>query len=134
MLGRRGAFLTSFGVVWGVIGYGQITAPQPDQRGLKLLLDVMSLNVWGWCWLVAGVVAIASAWLPQGHDWLGFLALPLVVAPWFFAYLVAWWPLGVFPRGWLAAALYGALVVGILVVAGWREPPRPKREVPPYES
>ena len=134
ILGRRGAFLLCFGTVWSLIGYGQITAPQPDQRGLKLLTDVLPLSVWGWCWMTAGLVAIVSAWLRQGWDWPGFLALPLMVVPWFFAYLLAWWPLGVFPRGWIAAALYGALAIGILVVAGWREPPRPKRAEPPYES
>ncbi|MER5461685.1 hypothetical protein ABT010_13545 [Streptomyces sp. NPDC002668] len=133
-LGRRGAFLVCFGTVWSLIGYGQITSPPPDQRGLKLLTDILPLQVWGWLWFTAGLVAIVSAWMPQGWDWPGFLALPLIVLPWFFAYLLAWWPLGVFPRGWIAAALYGALAIGILVVAGWREPRQPKREAPPYDS
>ena len=133
-LGRRGAFLLCFGTVWGLIGYGQVTSPQPDQRALKLLLDIMPLDAWGSCWIAAGLIAVASAWMPQGWDWPGFLALPLIVLPWCFAYLMAWWPLGIFPRGWIAAALYGALAIGIFVVAGWREPPRPKRAEPPYES
>jgi hypothetical protein len=133
MLGRRGAFLLCFGTVWGLIGYGQITAPPPDQRGLRLLTDVLPLQVWGWCWLTAGLVAIVSAWVKQGWDWPGFLALPLIVMPWVISYFVAWLQ-GIFPRGWIASALYGALAIGIFVVAGWREPPRPKRAEPPYES
>jgi hypothetical protein len=132
-LGRRGAFLLCFGTAWGLIGYGQITAPPADQRGLKLLTDVLPLQAWGWCWLTAGLVAFMSAWLRQGWDWPGFLALPLVVMPWIISYLVAWGQ-GLFPRGWVVSALYGALAVGIFVVAGWREPPRPKRAEPPYES
>lgn len=131
LLGRRGAFLLAFGMVWTLIGYGQISAPQPDQRGLHLLLDRVPLVVWGWLWITAGAVAIVSAFLPQGSDRFGFLALSLIVTPWIFSYLVAWWQ-GGFPRGWIASALYGGLAVGIMVVAGWAEPPRPKREEPPY--
>ena len=47
-LGRRGAILLCYGVVWAIIGYGQINAPQPDLRGLRLLLQMMPLDVWGW--------------------------------------------------------------------------------------
>lgn len=132
-LGRRGAFLLCFGIVWALIGYGQITSPPHDQRGLSLLTDRVPLEVWGWLWVTAGVVAIVSAWMRQGWDWPGFLALPLIVLPWIISYFVAW-AQGIFPRGWIASALYGALAVGIFVVAGWREPPRPKRAEPPYES
>jgi hypothetical protein len=134
MLGRRGAFLLSFGTVWALIGYGQVTAPQPDQRGLKLLTDVLPLDAWGWMWISSGLIAIASAFLRQGSDRFGFAALIAMVLPWLFAYLVAWWPLGLFPRGWIAAALYSGLAIGIFVVAGWGEPQRPKREEPPYDS
>jgi hypothetical protein len=132
-LGRRGAFLLSFGTVWALIGYGQISSPQPDQRGLHLLLDRVPLVVWGWLWITAGLVAIASAWLRQGSDRFGFFALSLIVTPWLISYLVAWLQ-GTFPRGWIASALYAGLAIGIMVVAGWGEPPRPKREEPPYDS
>ncbi len=131
MLGRRGAFLLSFGTVWGLIGYGQISSPPPDQRGLHLLLDRVPLEVWGWLWITAGAVAILSAWMRQGSDRFGFFALSLIVTPWIISYLVAWWQ-GTFPRGWIVSALYGGLAIGIMVVAGWGEPPRPKREEPPY--
>ncbi|MEU3613542.1 hypothetical protein ABZ725_14660 [Streptomyces sp. NPDC006872] len=117
--------------MWALIGYGQVTSPPPDQRGLKLLLDRVPLDVWGWLWITAGLVAIVSSFLPQGSDRFGFFALVMVVAPWIISYLYAWWD-GGFPRGWIAAALYGGLAIGIMVVAGWGEPPRPKREEPPY--
>lgn len=125
-LGRRGAILLCYGDVWAIIGYGQITAPQPDLRGLRLLLQMMPLAAWGWLWIAAGLIAIVSAWLPQGRDWPGFLALPLMVLPWAVSYLLAW-ILGDFPRGWVAAVVWGAIAAPVLVVAGWREPPRPKR-------
>lgn len=125
-LGRRGAILLCYGVVWAIIGYGQITAPAPDLRGLRLLLQMMPLDVWGWIWVVSGLIAIVSAWLPPEKDWPGFLALPLMVLPWTVSYLLAW-ILGDYPRGWLASVVWGAIAAPVLVVAGWREPPRPKR-------
>ena len=124
-LGRRGAILLCYGVVWAIIGYGQITAPAPDLRGLRLLLQTMPLDVWGWIWVASGLIAIASAWLPQGKDWPGFLALPLMVLPWMTSYLIAW-IIGDFPRGWVATVVWGAIAAPVLVVAGWGEPPRRK--------
>src|SRR4051812_46706591 len=126
LLGRRGAILLSYGVVWAIIGYGQITSPAPDLRGLRLLLQMMPLDAWGWIWVTSGLIAIISAWLPQERDWPGFLALPLMVLPWAVSYLLAW-IIGDFPRGWVAAVVWGAIAAPVLVTAGWREPPRPKR-------
>lgn len=125
MLGRRGAILLCYGTVWAIIGYGQITSPAPDLRGLRLLLQTMPLDAWGWIWVTSGLIAIVSAWLPQGRDWPGFLALPLMVLPWSVSYLLAW-IIGDYPRGWVAAVVWGAIAAPVLVVAGWREPPRPK--------
>ena len=126
MLGRRGAILLCYGIVWAIIGYGQITSPAPDLRGLRLLLQTMPLDAWGWIWVASGLIAVVSAWLPQGRDWPGFLALPLMVLPWMVSYLLAW-IIGDFPRGWVATVVWGAIAAPVLVVAGWREPPRPKR-------
>jgi hypothetical protein len=125
-LGRRGAILLSYGTVWALYGYAQITSPQPDQRGLAPLLERVPLAVWGWMWVATGLVAVASAWMPQGRDWVGFLSLPAMVLPWMGSYLAAWLT-GEFPRGWVASLVWGAIAVPVLVVAGWREPPRVKR-------
>lgn len=125
-LGRRGAILLSYGTVWALYGCGQIISPQPDQRGLSLATNWMSLHTWGWIWITAGLIAAVSAWLPQGVDWPGFLVLPLIVLPWMLSYLASWLQ-GDFPRGWVAAAVWAVIAVPVIVVAGWREPPRPKR-------
>lgn len=125
-LGRRGAILLCYGAVWALYGYAQIASPQPDQRGLQPLLERIPLDVWGWAWVATGLIAVVSAWLPQGRDWAGFLALPLIVLPWVGSYLAAWLT-GEFPRGWVAAIVWGLIAVPVLVVAGWREPPRIKR-------
>ena len=117
MLGRRGAILLSYGTGWSLFGYGQLISPLPPQPGLTLALQMMSLDAWGWLWITAGVIALVSAWLPQGVDWPGFLALPLIVLPWMLSYFVSWLQ-GDFPRGWVAAAVWAAIAVPVLVVAG----------------
>jgi hypothetical protein len=125
-LGRRGAILLSYSVVWGLYGYAQIASPAPEQRGLEPLLALMPLDVWGSLWIATGLIAAVSAWLPQGWDWPGFPALQLIVLPWIGSNL-ATWLMGEFPRGWIAALVWGAICVPVWVTAGWSEPPRVKR-------
>lgn len=131
-LGRRGTILTCYGIVWLLYGYGQLISPQVDQRGLAMLLRLMPLDVWAWCWIAAGVIAVVCAWAPPGRDAAAFLALVLIVVPWTATYLVAWLS-GDSPRAWVAAAVWAVITVPVLVVAGWPEPPRRKRAEPPYE-
>ena len=125
-LGRRGAILLCYGTVWALYGYAQITSPQPDQRGLQPILERVPLTVWGWLWVATGLTAVVSAWLPQGRDWVGFLALPAMVLPWMTSFLLAWL-MGDYPRGWVAALVWAVIAVPVLVVAGWREPSALKR-------
>jgi hypothetical protein len=103
-----------------------ITSPPADRRGLAPLLKVMPLDGWGWLWVITGLVAVAAAFAPQGLDWAGFLALPVIVLPWTGAYIAAWL-MGDYPRGWVAAAVWALIAVPVIVVAGWREPPQVKR-------
>ncbi|GGV45549.1 hypothetical protein [Streptomyces spectabilis] len=126
ILGRRGAILLCYGTVWALYGYGQLVSPQPDQRGLRLLLDRIPLDAWAWMWIATGLLAVVFSWLPQGRDAPGFVALVLIVLPWMGAYAAAW-IMGEFERGWVAALIWGVIAVPVIVVAGWREPPRPKR-------
>ncbi|MFF2101000.1 hypothetical protein [Streptomyces sp. NPDC058202] len=127
LLGRRGAFLASFGGLWALYGFGQLMEPLPDTHGIRTLLHLMPLDAWAWCWIVAGLVAITASPLPQGRDWYGFPALLLIVVPWMCSYLVSWWPLGDNPRGWVTALIWAVAAVPVMVAAGWREPPQPKR-------
>lgn len=129
-LGRRGALLTLKGVIASLYGYGQIIQPQPDRRGLHLLLKLMPLHAWGGLWMAAGITALLCAWLPPRRDWPGYLAVWAVSASWAMAYLVSWWPLEENPRGWVAACVFGAFGGVCLVAIGWSEPPRARTEPP----
>lgn len=121
-LGRRGVILGALGTVWALYGYAQITTPLPDTSGIRVLLRLWPLPVWGALWIGAGVAAIVAAWLPPRLDAFGFLGLVLIVVPWTLSYLLSWWPLGDNPRGWVGAAIWGAMAAAVLVVAGWQEP------------
>lgn len=129
-LGRRGALLTLKGVIASLYGYGQLVAPPRDLRGLCLLLRWMPLDVWAGLWIAAGLTALVCAWLPPRRDWPGFLAVWGITAPWSMAYLVAWWPLDEYPRGWVPALIFGAFGMVCLVAIGWNEPPRARTEPP----
>ena len=122
-LGRRGALLTMKGVIATLYGSGQLAEPVRDTRGLRLLLGLWPLEVWGWAWITAGAIALFCAWLPPRRDWPGFLAVWAITAPWSMSYLVAWWPLGEYPRGWVASLIFGAFGAVCLVAIGWQEPP-----------
>ncbi|MEU5716547.1 hypothetical protein AB0G71_12280 [Streptomyces sp. NPDC020403] len=132
-LGRRGALLTLKGIMAAGYGFGQIVQPTGDHDGLALLLKLQPLDVWGWAWIIAGVIALACAWVPARRDWPGFLAVWLIATPWAMAYLLSWWPLGASSRGWVVAMIFGAFGAVCLVAIGWDEPP-PARSEPPRET
>ncbi|MET8765875.1 hypothetical protein [Streptomyces sp. NPDC004658] len=132
-LGRRGALLTMKGTIATLYGYAQIGQPPANRAGLSLLLKAAPLEAWGGAWVAAGVIALVCAWLPPRMDWPGFLAVWGITAPWSMSYLVAWWPLGEYPRGWVPALIFGAFGAVCLVAIGWQEAPRARSE-PPRET
>ncbi|MFJ8110412.1 hypothetical protein [Streptomyces sp. NPDC096132] len=128
-LGRRGALLTMKGIISTLYGYGQLVEPLRDRRGLCLLLKLMPLEAWAGLWIAAGLTALVCAWLPPRRDWPGFLAVWVITATWAMAYLVSWWPLHEYDRGWVGSLIFGAFGAVCLVAIGWDEPPR--RTEPP---
>jgi hypothetical protein len=123
-LGRRGAILGAFGTVWLLYGYSLLVEPIPSTAGLTLLLDVMPFDAWAWAWIACGGLAVVCAFMPPPADWPGFPALYLPGILWGLSYLVSWRPLGDNPRGWIQAAIWGAMLGAIRIAAGWPEPPR----------
>lgn len=122
-LGRRGTILTLNGAIATLYGAGLIVAPPPDRRSLYLLLMLAPLPVWAWAWITAGVAALGYAWAGPSRDWPGFTAVWAISAAWATGLLLAWWPLGESPRGWITACMFGAFGAVCLVVIGWEESP-----------
>lgn len=120
-VGRRGAVLMLKGVMAALYGYSLLVQPPVDQRGIRLLLDLMPVQAWGWAWIAAGVLAVGCAWRRQGRDWPGFPAVLVVVVPWSLGSLASWW-LYDNPRGWASAAIWAAFGGVTAIVAAWPEP------------
>ncbi|MFI6986014.1 hypothetical protein ACIBSV_46680 [Embleya sp. NPDC050154] len=124
-IGHRGAFLMTYGVAWAVYGAGLLGsgATFAQQRGLTVLGD--DLDTWAWLWIVGGMVAIVAAFARR--DSIGYVGAVIPPLVWGVAYLLAWWPLDEYDRGWISAGPWTALAVAAVIVARIPEPIR--REV-----
>ena len=118
---RRGAFLALIGVVWILIGYSYLSidpAQRPAvQHALRLAIDVAPLWIHGVVWVVSGVLAVIDGIRPSIQSMVGFTAAVIMPTVWALVYLSAWAD-GDLPRGWVNAAVYGALAGAIAIVAG----------------
>lgn len=124
-VGRRGAFLILFGVLYALIGYSYLTLSPVSEvavrHALRLALNVAPLTAWGWAWIAAGATAVACGTFCPGRKTVGFTAAVVLPALWSVVYVAAWL-LGDIPRGWVSAAIYAALAAAVAVIAGMPEP------------
>jgi hypothetical protein len=115
-VGRRGTVLLAMGagfVVTGVRLWGPQTTSNLEAFGP--FVQLLPVGAWGAVFVVAGLVAVVSAWAPPGRDAPGFAALTGLAWGWGVSNLVgsSW--------GWSAGALWLLATVPLLVVAGWDE-------------
>lgn len=112
--------------MWLGYGYGQLVQPPPSASrvGLTLLTSLLPYRYWAWLWILAAVIAFAAAPRAAARDTHGFVALAAPPLLWTLTYLASWWPLQVYDRGWVAAAIWAAATAMVMVVAGWPEPGR----------
>ncbi|GAA4358381.1 hypothetical protein [Angustibacter luteus] len=122
---RRGAFLLSFGIAYAGIGYSYAVAQSSPGRAVALsfITDHLSIHWLGVPWLVAGVVAIVSAFMREPRDRYGYSFLTFVPLLWGGLYLLAW-RLHTAPQGWVTWILYSAIAAAPLIVSGMSNPPR----------
>lgn len=124
-LGRRGASLLLFGLIWILLGVQTIALPDP--AGYLLLQGPFSW-IMAFGYIITGLLAIRYCKAPQGDDIAGFLWLYLMPALRILAYgtaFVIWlWPGGAEgnPRGALGVTSSAVVMIFIILVAGWAEP------------
>ena len=125
--GRRGGFLISAGVSFGMIGASWVVVPSPSREAafnwLPAWFDRADL---GMLFMVsAGVVivlALLHKVLPSLVESISFAILVLPPALTAGIFLVSF-VLGLHPVGWLNALTYIFYSLAVWVVAGWPNPP-----------
>lgn len=129
-VGKRGQILLVFGILWLGVGWGTLTQPPPAAWANVPLLATFPD---GYVWLLTGAAAVAYAFRPSRlqNDAVGFVALYVMPAYRAGAYLLGWIDSLMpsvggpgYPRGWLTALLYLAMVAAVMICATWPEPPR----------
>lgn len=96
-LGRRGAALLLVSMIQVIIGTGLLQAP-PTLAVNLLVINLLSLQTWGWIWTASGIIAAPFAFFRPGPDRFGFMALYVTPAVWGVAFALNA-VLGRFPTG-----------------------------------
>lgn len=123
--GRRGAFLLALAIVYLLIGYSYIS--QPSTAGwttsFRWLPDWFPITYLGWPWIVAGLIAIASAIAYESpkSDRAGFSAMTAVPLAWSLIFFLLWLA-GYATTGWSLASTYAGFAVAVMVVSGLPNP------------
>lgn len=122
-VGRRGAALLVFAFIDIAIGVSFLDPETSAQtRAIptyRATLEVASLTVWAWLWLLVAATCAVGAF--RQKDRLSFGAAIAIKVVWAGSFLASW-ILYSAPRAWLAAATWGVLAALVLLISGWPEP------------
>ncbi|WP_375490216.1 hypothetical protein [uncultured Jatrophihabitans sp.] len=121
-IGRHGAFLLTFGVIYLALGYSY-TGDRPTddtRRALRVALEVLPLWAWGIGWMLGGAFALLAGLL-RPHRSFGWVALVLPALGWAFWYFVAWREHDT-TRGPVSFTVYLAFAIAVMIVAGMVDP------------
>ena len=135
-VGKRGQVLILLGIIWISLGAGLVIAGEPPHYAqIKLFTWVpLDLRIVGW--VGSGSIALACAWRPRifHDDQIGYLALYVMPAwrcvAYLYGWLDSWLPLGGgagYPRGWISAAVWGAITGLIIILSDWPDPIKVRR-------
>lgn len=119
-VGRRGFVLILLGTIWVFTGLSALTGPEP--QNVPMLAEFDALR--SLAWISTGILGIYAAF--QARDRLGFIALYIMAAYRFLAYVfsfISWaagW--GGNGRGLAAASMWLVIILLLILIAGWDEP------------
>lgn len=122
-IGRRGASLLFFSLLDLVYGFSLIVPERATRLNplFVYLTRVMPLAAWGAAWSAVGVVLLLSAFSADDRAGFGVAAFWKVL--WGLLTLAS----GI-PRAYVSAVIWVALAGFILVLSGWPEPPRTRKD------
>lgn len=129
--GRRGAFQLVESVVYLIVGTGFMLAPATPTREKSFgwLTSHIPLEWFAALWILAGAIAIWSAFRPRPKDAPGFMALVAAPGVWAVLYFLSA-AITNAPLNAVQGAIYGALGALPLIVAGMTGPKdRDNREI-----
>lgn len=124
-LGRRGAVLLLFSLLYMIIGLGYLYAStEQAAMALRAATQITSgeLEPWGVVWIACSLIGFITAFWPPGKDNWGFSSLAGHAYLWSSFYFTSWVLYGDEPRGWIQGCLFLAFGAALTLIAGWPEP------------
>lgn len=126
-VGHRGAVLLFFALL--DFAYAGSIAKPPAEAArsatVAFIAHVLPLPAWATLWAVAGLVLLVGAF--RRHDSLAYATAAGIKTLWGGLFLFGWLLAGL-DRGWVAAIVWLAMAVMLLIVATWPEPPSVERQ------
>lgn len=129
--GKRAQFLLVHAVLYACIGFSYATI-EPTERSSRAMAfgwlpDYLPISVVGWIWIIAAVVALATAIEshPPRSDRIGFMALTAVPIIWSLMFLISWVSAlfsGHSSTSWVSACIYAGYATIVIVVSSWPNP------------
>ncbi len=120
-LGRRGASLLFFALVYGVWAFGLFQLTPADvaaSRTYRFAAALMPMWALAALWTATTGACIVQAF--QRRDRIAFGLASLCSVGWAIVQLLGWL-LGEVPRGYVGAALWTGFAAFVQLIAGWRE-------------
>ena len=122
-VGPKQIFLIIAGAFCILRGLAYVSSP-PVPPGLTTLGSVAPLGVWGWAWIIAGIIAFVSV---RWRHWaLALTPMLILCSLWAFSYTAEWavatWMRGEESRDWITGVSYAFQAASVLIVSRLVDP------------
>ena len=122
-IGPKQIFLIIAGAFCVLRGLAYVNSP-PVPPGLTTLGSVAPLGVWGWAWIIAGIIAFASV---RWRHWaLALTPMLILCSLWAFSYTAEWavtvWLRDGDSRDWITGVSYAFQAASVLIVSRLVDP------------